>query len=248
MIAVLIAAGLIGAALLVLRRARSGQVRPEQHDEEESKEVTLELTYPAGGSPYVFQYGWIFGARAIVAPGTPDETDISDTVQWYGDATFDPPVGQTSRPSFEHRGGDMVGQRATKTITLKVEVDGISTETTTKVNVTGTAGYAGVGDLSKSPADAHGCPACPHPAVGPITAGSATVMIPGFGGGDLVPAARVGDSGVHAACCGPNKMMAILDGDSSVLIDGKHAARMGSTTQHCGGLGKIITGSSGGGP
>jgi uncharacterized Zn-binding protein involved in type VI secretion len=97
------------------------------------------------------------------------------------------------------------------------------------------AGYAHVGSLAQCPADAHGCPACPHPVVGPIQTGSHTIFINGQ------PAARVGDTGVHTACCGPNTFT-IATGDSTVLIGGRPAAKIGeSITHHCGGTGTIIS-------
>lgn len=86
------------------------------------------------------------------------------------------------------------------------------------------------------PADAHGCPACPHPAVGPAVAGSPTVMVNGM------PALRVGDSGVHAACCGPNSWKAVA-GSGTVLINSMPAHRLGDADAHCGGSGKLIVGS-----
>jgi uncharacterized Zn-binding protein involved in type VI secretion len=45
---------------------------------------------------------------------------------------------------------------------------------------------ARVGDASMVPADAHGCPACPHPAVGPAISGSPNVLTNGL------PSVRVG--------------------------------------------------------
>ncbi|MBI5706957.1 MAG: PAAR domain-containing protein [Armatimonadetes bacterium] len=84
-----------------------------------------------------------------------------------------------------------------------------------------------------APACAHGCPACPHTVIGPVTSGSPTVRINGQ------PAARVGDVGTHTACCGPNTFR-IEEGDSQVLIDGKPAARIGDKTKHCGGAGKLV--------
>ncbi|MFH2065239.1 MAG: PAAR domain-containing protein [Pseudomonadota bacterium] len=91
-----------------------------------------------------------------------------------------------------------------------------------------------MGSIAHCPNDAHGCPACPHPVRGPIQSGSPYVLIEGK------PAARVGDSGIHAACCGPNTFM-ITTGDPNVLIDGKPAARLGDQTKHCGGVGKIVS-------
>jgi uncharacterized Zn-binding protein involved in type VI secretion len=96
------------------------------------------------------------------------------------------------------------------------------------------AGYAGLGGLARCPVDAHGCPACPHNVVGPITTGSPQVIIGGR------PAARVGDKGIHAACCGLN-IFEIVGGDPEVLIDGRPAAKVGSPTKHCGGAGTIIS-------
>ena len=58
-----------------------------------------------------------------------------------------------------------------------------------------------------------------------------------------MPAARVDDIGVHAACCGPN-MYKIKMGSGTVFIDGKAAARKDDMTLHCDiGNGKIIQGS-----
>lgn len=98
-------------------------------------------------------------------------------------------------------------------------------------------GQGRLGDKSFVPADAHGCPACPHPAIGPAIAGSADVLVNGR------PALRQGDNGVHAACCGPNTWSA-QGGSSTVKINGKGAHRMGDADQHCGGTGKLIEGSA----
>jgi uncharacterized Zn-binding protein involved in type VI secretion len=93
-----------------------------------------------------------------------------------------------------------------------------------------------VGDLSKIPADAHGCPACPHPCVGPAIQGSPDVVVNGM------PALRVGDPGVHAACCGPNQWTA-QSGSSTVLINNKAAHRQNDQDKHCGGMGQMVNGS-----
>ena len=93
-------------------------------------------------------------------------------------------------------------------------------------------------DVSLAAVDVHGCPACPHPAVvGPAIAGSSDVLINGL------PALRVGDQGVHAACCGPNTWTAI-QGSGTVLINGKGAHREGDQAKHCGGVGALISGSA----
>lgn len=91
-------------------------------------------------------------------------------------------------------------------------------------------------DKAKCDADAHGCPACPHTVIGPAISGSPTVMV------NHLPALRVSDMGVHAACCGPN-MWFTIEGSPTVRIDGLPAVRKGDMTQHCGGVGPMIDGS-----
>ncbi len=93
-----------------------------------------------------------------------------------------------------------------------------------------------LGDKSFVPADAHGCPACPHPAIGPAISGSPNVLA------DFRPALRVGDNGVHAACCGPNTWAA-AQGSATVLINFKPAHRLGDMDTHCGGIGNMVEGS-----
>ena len=93
-----------------------------------------------------------------------------------------------------------------------------------------------LGDKSQISADKHGCPACPHPAVGPSVVGSPNVKINGK------PAMRVDDAGIHAACCGPNTWVAKA-GSSTVKINGKKAHRKDDADDHCGGTGKMIEGS-----
>ncbi len=94
-----------------------------------------------------------------------------------------------------------------------------------------------LGDKSNAPADAHGCPACPHPVIGPAIIGSPNVLV------NHRPALRVGDTGIHTACCGPNTWIA-TKGSGSVFINGKPAHRLGDTDQHCGGVGQLIEGSN----
>lgn len=92
-------------------------------------------------------------------------------------------------------------------------------------------------DQSQVPADAHGCTACPHPAVGPAISGSANVMVNGL------PALRVGDNGTHVACCGPNTWIA-QTGSGTVMINGMQAHRLGDQDIHCGGMGFMIQASN----
>jgi len=95
---------------------------------------------------------------------------------------------------------------------------------------------ARVSDMSQIPACAHGCPACPHPAVGPAIAGSPDVMV------NNLPAVRVGDQGIHAACCNTN-MWEAKQGSSTVMINNKAAHRQGDPDKHCGGMGQMVAGS-----
>lgn len=94
-----------------------------------------------------------------------------------------------------------------------------------------------LGDKSSVPADAHGCPACPHPCVGPAIQGSPDVLV------NKRPALRVGDPGIHAACCGPNTWTAQA-GSGTVKINNKDAHRQGDADKHCGGSGNLIEGST----
>lgn len=93
-----------------------------------------------------------------------------------------------------------------------------------------------VSDLAKVSGDAHGCPACPHTCVGPAIAGSPNVFV------NNLPALRLKDPGVHAACCGPNMWMTNA-GSGTVFINGKKAVRKDDATKHCGNSGKMIKGS-----
>jgi uncharacterized Zn-binding protein involved in type VI secretion len=91
--------------------------------------------------------------------------------------------------------------------------------------------------MSKIDSDKHGCPGCPHPCIGPAIEGSPNVNV------NSLPALRVGDHGVHAACCGPN-MWTAKDGSGTVFINNKAAHRKDDADTHCGGDGKLNTASS----
>lgn len=93
-----------------------------------------------------------------------------------------------------------------------------------------------LGDKSFVPADAHGCGGCPHPAIGPATTGSPTVVV------NNQPALRVTDTGQHVACCGPNTWKAVK-GSPTVLINHLKAHRLGDDDLHCGGMGFLVEGS-----
>jgi len=95
---------------------------------------------------------------------------------------------------------------------------------------------ARLGDKAQVDADAHGCPACPHPGVGPVVTASTDVFINSKG------AARQDDLGIHAVCCGPNNFT-ISKGSPTVYVNGKPLARMNDKAKHCGGTGPIIEGS-----
>ena len=97
-------------------------------------------------------------------------------------------------------------------------------------------GQGRLGDQAHVDDDAHGCPGCPHPGLGPAIAGSADVFVNGR------PALRVGDVGIHAACCGGNQWSADT-GSTTVFINGRPAHRIGDDTRHCGGSGSLVEGS-----
>jgi uncharacterized Zn-binding protein involved in type VI secretion len=94
-------------------------------------------------------------------------------------------------------------------------------------------------DISQTqgPGDAHGCLFCPHPALGPCIKGSPDVNV------NSLPALRVGDKGVHVFCCTQN-MWNTIKGSATVMINNQAAVRKDDPTQHCGGSGKMITGSA----
>ena len=93
-----------------------------------------------------------------------------------------------------------------------------------------------LGDKSMVPADAHGCPACPHMAIGPAVMGSPDVRV------NHRPALRVTDQGIHAVCCGSNMWQA-AEGSPTVLINHLRAHRVADRDEHCGGTGQMIEGS-----
>jgi len=93
-----------------------------------------------------------------------------------------------------------------------------------------------VGDRALCSADAHKCPACAHSVIGPAVDGSPDVRI------DSRKALRIGDPGVHSACCGPNTWNA-AQGSSTVMINSRKAHRLGDATLHCGGVGNLVEGS-----
>lgn len=96
---------------------------------------------------------------------------------------------------------------------------------------------ARLGDMSNVPADAHGCPGCPHNCTGPAIQGSPNVFV------NNLPAVRVTDMGIHAACCGPN-MWEAQSGSATVFINSLKAHRKNDIDRHCGGIGMMKQGST----
>jgi uncharacterized Zn-binding protein involved in type VI secretion len=93
-----------------------------------------------------------------------------------------------------------------------------------------------VGDNAVCPADGHGKNCCAHPVQGPGTAGSPNILV------NNMPPLRIGDPGVHSACCGPNTW-AVTGGSGTVFFNGIPATRIGDSTAHCGGSGSLVVGS-----
>ena len=100
----------------------------------------------------------------------------------------------------------------------------------------GTTPQSRVSDFGEVKKDAHGCPACPHPAKGPIVFGSTNVFV------NSLPAARVDDLGIHVFCCAANLFTAKA-GSPTVNINGKKAHGKDHDQTHCGGDGKSTDGS-----
>ena len=94
-----------------------------------------------------------------------------------------------------------------------------------------------LGDNAQVPSDSHGCICCAHSCIGPATTGSQDVHV------NERLALRIQDTGVHSSCCGPNTWVAVA-GAPHVLINGRKAHRLTDVTQHCGGVGQLVGGSS----
>jgi uncharacterized Zn-binding protein involved in type VI secretion len=189
--------------------------------------MSLRLIHIAGESPKVFSEGWVFGAEGILFPESKSASDISRNIRWSGTGKFYPEYGPETHPVFNAPGEN--------TINIECEYNGIKIRKSFQVYAVMPDYYACVGDFVFCHACSHGCPQCPHEVVGTIGSGSSTVKVRGKS------AARVGDGGMHIeTCCGSNTF-SIEEGDNEVLIDGKPAAKIGSKTQHCGGIG-IVTG------
>ncbi len=98
-------------------------------------------------------------------------------------------------------------------------------------------GAGRLADKAQCPSDGHGCKSCNHACIGPAITGSTTVLVNGR------PALIVTSEGIHSSCCGPNKWVA-NQGSATVMINNQPVHRMGDMTQHCGGVGKLIEGST----
>ena len=195
-------------------------------------ELAPELLFPLGSSPKVFDKGWLFGASFKITSKDNEEIDLTDKIEWSGTASFEPDKGASSRPVFNNIGENK--------IILTVEYEGKKYSKEYKVVTVSSNLYARVGSKSLCQGDSHGTPADPLVCIGPVITGNGNVLIDGM------PAACEGDRGVHAACGGPNNFV-IVDGDPEVLINGKKAAKLGTLTRHCGGMGRIVSTDGGSG-
>lgn len=195
-------------------------------------ELAPELLFPLGSSPKVFDNGWLFGASFKITSKDNEEVDLTDKIEWSGTASFEPDKGASSRPVFNNIGENK--------IILTVEYEGKKYSKEYKVVTVSSNLYARVGSKSLCQGDSHGTPADPLVCIGPVITGNGNVLIDGM------PAACEGDRGVHAACGGPNNFV-IVDGDPEVLINGKKAAKLGTLTRHCGGMGRIVSTDGGSG-
>ena len=98
---------------------------------------------------------------------------------------------------------------------------------------------ARLGDLSHNPRDCHSCPGCCHDVIGPAITGSPDTNL----NGRPVLRATHFDGGIHCCCCGPNTWRTLC-GSGDIYLNGTQLARLFDCTQHCGGIGKIVTSSS----
>jgi uncharacterized Zn-binding protein involved in type VI secretion len=96
------------------------------------------------------------------------------------------------------------------------------------------SGLARVGDRARCPEDRHDCAKCAHDVIGPAVDGSPDVLI------NNKSALRIGDPGIHASCCGDNSWFVEQGGSTQIVINGRPAAVLGSSTRHCGGTGAIV--------
>lgn len=93
-----------------------------------------------------------------------------------------------------------------------------------------------VTDMAFNPADSHGRKCCSHSVIGPAVSGSPDTFVNGLA------VLRIGDPGVHAACCGPNTW-ACMTGSATVTVNDIPVCRLGDLTAHCGGIGTLVQGS-----
>ncbi len=93
-----------------------------------------------------------------------------------------------------------------------------------------------LGDVSATEHDSHGCPACPHHAIGPAIEGSSDVFV------NDRSVLRVGDRGIHASCCGTGEWTA-AEGAPNIIVNDRPIHRVGDRTNHCGGPGRLVKGS-----
>jgi uncharacterized Zn-binding protein involved in type VI secretion len=195
-----------------------------QQAAEGAKGVYFWLRSPFEGSPKILTKGWQMEAHVRV--NLPEVSgDFSPSIRWSGSGTFSNETGPLSTPTFSEPGLNIVR--------LSLRIKDRDYLSTFSFYAKDASRYARLGSMAQCPLDAHGCPACPHSVVGPLIQGSPNYTIDG------IPVARVGDKGVHQACCGPNTY-SVVAGDPEILINGKQVPRIGDRTRHCGGDGKLI--------
>jgi uncharacterized Zn-binding protein involved in type VI secretion len=183
------------------------------------------LRSPHEGSPKILTRGWPMTAHVRVElPGV--NGDFGSSIRWEGSGAFYQTRPRIWTPSFSRPGQNFVR--------LSLQIRERVYSSTFWFQAKDANLYARLGSMAQCHADAHGCPACPHPVRGPLIDGVPDVQIDGK------PVARVGHTGVHAACCGPN-LYSVAAGDPEILIDGRQAARLGDPTRHCGGVGQLFS-------
>lgn len=195
-----------------------------QQAAEGAKGVYFWLRSPFEGSPKILTRGWQMEAHVRV--DLPEVSgEFAPSIRWTGSGTFSNETGPLSTPTFFEPGLNFVK--------LSLRIKERDYASTFYFYAKDASRYARLGSIAQCPSDAHGCPACPHPVIGPLIQASPNYTIDGL------PIARVGDLGVHQACCGPNSY-SVVAGDPEIIINGKQVPRIGDRTRHCGGDGKFV--------
>ena len=117
------------------------------------------LRSPHEGSPRILTKGWAMTAGVRVE--IPEvRGNLASNIRWEGSGTFSGTTGPLSTPSFAKPGQNFVKVSARTGDRVYGSMIWFSA---TDANL-----YARLGSIARCGADAHGCPACPRPTIGPL--------------------------------------------------------------------------------